>query len=79
MSISENGKYKKSSTEILNKLDAEARNYEHMLTNMSEEHAKFKERHAQVTDHSYVLQLRQMIDETKEQITQYQKYCSYKA
>ena len=73
LSFRNNGKLKKSRSEKLFKLEAETKNYEHMLMNMSEEHLKFKNRHAQVTDHNYVLELRQKVEESKSQINQYQK------
>lgn len=44
-----------------------------MLTNMSDEYAKFKARLAQVGDHGYVLDLRHQIADSKEQIAMIQK------
>lgn len=56
------------------KLEAESKNYEHMLVNMSEEYYKFKSRLSQVKDHKYVMELKQSVTDTKDQISQYQKY-----
>ena len=44
-----------------------------MLTNMTDEYMKYKNRVEQVTDHNYVLQLRKEVENSKEQINNLQR------
>lgn len=68
-----NGKYKKNEEEKAHIRQAEVKNYEHMLGNLNEEFVKYSNRLAQVTDPKYVLELRQEVATSKDQITQLQK------
>jgi hypothetical protein len=68
------GKLKKNREEKIHRLEAESKNYEHMLLNMTEEHLKIRNRVAQVTDHKYVMELREEVDNTKEFINQLKRY-----
>lgn len=67
------GKLRKNKEEKVRVLEAEEQNYEHMIANMTEEHAKYTNRVGQVTDYNYVLALRRAVNDSKDYITQLQK------
>jgi hypothetical protein len=68
-----NGKYKQNEEEKAHIRQAEIKNYEHMLSNLNEEFVKYSNRLAQVTDPKYVLEIRQEVATSKDQIAQLQK------
>lgn len=67
------GKLKKNREQKLQILEKEAKNYEVMLTNLTEEHLKYAHRVSQVSDHKFIMELRQDVETSKDQINQLQK------
>lgn len=63
-----NGKLKKTKNQKMKKLNAESGNYRNMLSNLLEEHQKYKNRVNLITDSKYILDLRQDVSESSEYI-----------
>jgi len=68
-----NGKLKKSRDEKIKISNLEADNYQKMLSNMTADYDRTKQRLFQVQDHNYVLNLRNEIKEAKHTIEQLKK------
>lgn len=68
-----NGKLKKTREEKIQKLEAESHNYKNMIANLREEHAKHKFRVQEVTDPKFILNLRQEVTDSYEQIEKLQR------
>jgi len=69
-----NGKLKKTKEQKLKRLNAESRNYEVMLSNLLEEHIKYKSRLQQVTDPKFVLELKRETSDSHEYISSFSRH-----